>query len=223
MYFCRFPKIKSSRHNVQISTIRMNRPDLIIITGSGKKVGKTFLAVSLIRHFSGMSGIIGLKISPHRHDTLGKVEMITGNENFRIYRESEVHEKNSGQYLAAGAVASCFIETEDRYLPAAIGEFMERCNPGGLPVVCESGALGTILKPGVLIFIEDPLKREEPAKEFQKRMADLVIPARSFNPLKVIAKIQLVQGNWMFHLTPPRPSPTRGGGGENGSPCSTDL
>jgi hypothetical protein len=178
----------------------MIHTNFIIMTGSGKKIGKTHLAVALIHHFSKVSEIIGLKISPHIHDNLGKVELVAGNSNFRIFRESEIHEKNSGRYLEAGAVESYFIETGDDFLTEAIRAFQEKCNPHRLPVVCESGALGSVIRPGVLIFIEDPLKKNDPVKESQKRVADLVIPARAFDPERIIEKICLVEGKWLLHL-----------------------
>jgi hypothetical protein len=175
---------------------RIPKTNFIILSGSGKKVGKTFLAVALIRHFSIQSPIIALKISPHQHDKLGSVEKISETEGYRLFRESEVNEKNSGQFLNARAVSSFFLETGDGSLPDAIAEFSIRCNPGNLPVVCESGALGTIIKPGLLIYIDDQETAGNTYKNSIRKLADIVIPAKRFSPFDVCRSIQLIDNRW---------------------------
>ena len=176
---------------------RAPHSNFIIISGGEKRVGKTYLAVALIRHFSDQSPVIALKISPHRHDRLGNVVTIAENSGFRLFRELDIHRKNSGQYLNAGAEASFFLETQDGFLEEAIDVFLKKCNPGDLPVICESGALGTIIEPGLMIFITDPDKILNSYKESVRKSADLVLPARQFSSLSVLDSIQLVGNRWM--------------------------
>lgn len=176
---------------------RISCPAFIIISGSGKKVGKTFLAVALIKRFSSQSPIIALKISPHKHDKLGNVVTIMDTPGYRLFQELEVHKKNSGQFLAAGAKVSCFLETEDGFLGQAIEEFSKKCNPMNLPVVCESGALGTIIKPGVMIYIANPEKQLNPYKESIRKLADMVLPARRFSASAFVNDIQLTSSGWI--------------------------
>jgi hypothetical protein len=175
---------------------REHHANFIIISGSGKKVGKTYLAVDLLRHFSCQTPVLALKISPHRHDKLGKVDSITETEGFRLFRELEVHDKNSGQFLKAGAQASFFLETGDGFLGRAIKEFLIKCNPTELPVICESGALGKIFKPGLLIYIDDPGSRSDHYKESIKQIADLILPARKFSAADVIKSIRMENNCW---------------------------
>ena len=178
----------------------MNRAphsDFIIISGGEKKVGKTYLAVALIQHFAAQSPVIALKISPHKHDRLGNVLTISETAGFRLYQELDVHEKNSGRFLKAGAKASFFLETEDGFLQEAMEVFLKKCNFGNLPVVCESGALGTIIKPGVLIFITYPGTILSDNKESVRKLADIVLPARQFSSLSVADNIQLVGNRWI--------------------------
>jgi hypothetical protein len=176
--------------------VRVPGSNFIILSGAGKKVGKTYLAVSLIRHFSDQSPIIGLKISPHQHDQLGSVVTIADGSGYRLFRELEVHDKNSGQFFKAGATASYFLETDDNCLSKAIEEFSQKCNPLNLPVVCESGALAKIIKPGVMIYIEHPGQQGNAYKESQRRLADIILPARQFLTSEVISKINLTGNNW---------------------------
>jgi hypothetical protein len=176
---------------------RIFKPNVIIVSGSGKKVGKTLLVTEIIKHFSAQAPVIALKISPHRHEKLGNVSTITDKPGYRLFRELDVNEKNSGQFLAAGAVASYFLETEDGFLEKAMDEFFPACNPLNHPVVCESGALGTIIKPGLMIFITPPGNILSPYKESVRKLADMELPARKFSPAEVVKRIRLAGDCWL--------------------------
>jgi len=176
---------------------RKLQSNFIIISGSGKKVGKTFLSVALIENFSDQSPIIALKISPHKHDRLGNVLKIADTDGYRLFQELEANDKNSGQFLAARAQASFFLETEDGSLGKAIQEFSVKCNPLNLPVVCESGALGKIIKPGVLIYISGSENQFDQYKESIKKLADVILPARLFLVSDVIKNIQITDTGWI--------------------------
>jgi molybdopterin-guanine dinucleotide biosynthesis protein len=161
----------------------------ILISGSGQKVGKTYLATALIRHFSAREKVLALKISPHVHTDLGDSELICNEEGFRIYHDLEPHAKNSGQYLLAGASGSWFMETTDEFIDRALDWFTGHCNPAGDLVICESGALGRHFQPKRMIFIRN---QDEPLTGLKKKssdLADLVLPARVFDPLVVISRI----------------------------------
>ena len=172
----------------------------IIISGSGKKVGKTYMATALIRAFSNQFPLIALKISPHEHDSLGNIQLIAKNDGIRIFRDLEVHAKNSGQFLNAGAAKSFFMETDDVHLSLAFDIFMERCNPANQPVICESGALSDLIKPGILIFITRSADHLPEHKLATLSRADLVLPAESFFPSVVISKIRFSENRW--HILP---------------------
>jgi len=179
---------------------RIPNSNFLIISGSGKKVGKTFLSVALIEHFSTQAQVIALKISPHKHDKLGNVLAIADTIGYRLFRELEVHDKNSGQFLKARAKASYFLETEDGFLPKAIEEFSTKCNPDNHPVVCESGALGKIIKPGILIYIASSEHKFDQYKESIRKLADLTLPARVFSASDVVKSIQLTGNNWKIKI-----------------------
>lgn len=169
--------------------MRTKKHGYIIISGSGKKVGKTFLGEALLRHFSALSPIIALKISPHRHDHIGDAHLIVDQTDFRLFRENVAHHKNSGRLLQAGATASYFLETDDGAIDRAFSEFNEICNPDQLPVICESGALGKIIQPDIFYFIEDSEVPFNDYKESLKRLADVILPARIFSTKEEITKV----------------------------------
>jgi hypothetical protein len=180
-------------------------PHFIIISGSGKKVGKTFLATGLIRHFSASFPVVGLKISPHRHDSLGDAELIHDSEGIRIFRETGPHRKNTGQFLEAGASAAYFMETDDSHLMEGLKRlegleglkiFSPNGNAANLPVICESGALGSFVRPGILICIVNPADSPADHKLAAMKKADLVLPARVFIPEEVAGGILFREDGW---------------------------
>lgn len=174
-----------------------NFRNYLLVSGSGKKVGKTYLVTALIRKFSLQFPVVGLKISPHIHDDPGDAVLINNEENrFRIYREYAPHRKNSGQYLEAGASKAFFMETSDENLAGSFDYFNRNCNPENNAVICESGALANFIRPAIHIHISDqPEARSDQKPEWQK-MADLVLPARDFDPVKVINKILFDERGW---------------------------
>ena len=178
---------------------RIPNSNFLIISGSGKKVCKTFLSVALIEHFSKQEPVIALKISPHKHDKLGNVLAIADTIGYRLFLELEVHDKNSGQFLKAGAKASYFLETEDGFLSPAIEVFNRKCNPMNLPVICESGALGKIIEPGILIYIASSENQFDQYKESIRKLADLTLPVRVFSASEVVNNIQLTGNTWTIN------------------------
>ncbi len=169
----------------------------LLVSGSGKKVGKTFLVTALIRNFAQQVQVIGLKISPHVHNDMGEAILITGDENrFRIYREYAPHRKNSGQYLEAGASKAFFMETGDDNLVEAFDYFNRNCNPENIAVICESGALGSIIRPAIHIHISDMQEVRSGKNPDWQEKADLVLPARDFDPAKVINGISFDERGW---------------------------
>jgi hypothetical protein len=171
-------------------------PHLIIISGSGRKVGKTFMVTALIRAFSPGIPLIALKISPHVHDDLGNTTLRATANGIRIFQDLGPHHKNSGQFLEAGAVQSFFMETVDSCLESAFDLFMKECNPTNNPVICESGALSILVNPGVSIFINDSTGALPDHKKAAMQQADLVLPARLFSTAEIIGRISFSENRW---------------------------
>lgn len=174
-------------------------PKYIIISGSGKKVGKTYMATALIRFFSLKFPVLALKISPHVHDSLGDTMLRATSEGIRIFQDLAPHEKNSGQFLQAGALESFFMETEDEQLEAAFNLFNRECNPMNHPVICESGALSRLIKPGISIFITRATDDLHTGKVTTLQQSDLVIPAKSFSTAGIIHRISYLASGWQIN------------------------
>jgi hypothetical protein len=179
---------------------RKSFPNFIIISGAGQKVGKTHMATALIRLFSGKFPLLALKISPHVHDSLGNTSLRTAKGGIRIFQDLAPHHKNSGKFLEAGATASFFMETDDQHLAGAIDIFMPECNPMNHPVICESGALSGLIKPGILIFITQSTDNLPEKKLSTLHEADLVLPAKTFSTREITDRISFSENSW--HLVP---------------------
>jgi hypothetical protein len=175
---------------------RISHPQFIIISGSGQKVGKTHMATAIIRAFSKKFPLLALKISPHVHDSMGNSRLVASAEGFRIFMELGPNHKNSGQFHEAGAQKSFFMETDDGHLSEAFDHFMKKCNPHDHPVICESGALSNLIKPGILIFVNDSTEilRADKLKILER--ADLVIPAKTFSAKEITGKIDFSEKKW---------------------------
>ncbi len=173
-------------------------PHFIIISGSGKKVGKTYLATALIRAFSVTFPLIALKISPHIHDSLGNARLFATLTGMRIFEDLAPHHKNSGQFLEAGALRSFFLETDDEHLPLGFDMFLKEGNPHNYPVICESGALGNLVKPGLLVFIGRSTGDLPLHKATTLHQADLVLPAKTFSTSEVIDRISFRDHGWHY-------------------------
>jgi hypothetical protein len=178
------------------SLLRKSVPNFIILSGSGRMVGKTFMGSALIRAFSDKFPLLALKISPHIHDSLGNTKLRSTSAGIRIFEDLGPHHKSSGQFLESGATQSYFMETNDEHIAEAFDLFIKECNPLNLPVVCESGALGRLIKPGILIFITHSHDDLPEHKLTTLHWADLVLPAKTFSAREVIQKISFPANGW---------------------------
>ncbi|MCX6267423.1 MAG: hypothetical protein NTW16_08720 [Bacteroidetes bacterium] len=176
--------------------VRKSFPQFIIISGSGKKVGKTFMSTALIRVFSAKFPLLALKISPHVHDSLGNTCLRASSEGIRIFQDLGPHAKNSGKFLEAGALQSYFMETDDGHLAEAFELFMKECNNANHPVICESGALTSLIRPGISIFIDSATDDLPKHKLEARQLADVVLPAKSFSTSALTGRVGFSDSGW---------------------------
>lgn len=131
-------------------------PQLLIIAGTGRNSGKTTLACQIIHEFSPGQSIVAIKITPHFHENPGNGRVIINKPNIYIAEErATTTGKDSSRMLEAGAVQSYFVMTTDEYLKEAFSEILTRIAPNTL-VVCESGGLRHLIRPGLFFMMRDP-------------------------------------------------------------------
>jgi DNA-binding transcriptional ArsR family regulator len=131
----------------------MNIPNLFLIAGTGNKSGKTTLACRVIEQFRD-TGITGIKITPHFHETIPGLNLLEGTEGYSIYEETDPGtQKDTSRMLRSGAAHVYFAKVTDGHLADAFKEIMKLI-PEGTPVVCESPALRHYVEPGLFIIMK---------------------------------------------------------------------
>lgn len=138
----------------------MTVPNLLLIAGTGNKSGKTTLACKVIEQFR-EPGIIGIKITPHFHETTSGLVILSEKPGYSIYEETNPELlKDSSRMLKAGASKVFFAKVTDEDLLTVFKEILKHVPPC-LPIVCESPALRYYIYPGLFII----MKSETPNKK----------------------------------------------------------
>ncbi|WP_347838067.1 hypothetical protein [uncultured Draconibacterium sp.] len=132
---------------------RIELPQMLLIAGNGRNVGKTYFACRVINTLAKQTEVTGLKISAHFHP-YNKKDVLIYDDNFVILRESQISGKDSSLMLQAGAQTVFFIMAPPEYLPKAFNALKKNLNTAA--IVCESGGLHTIIQPGLFFFITTP-------------------------------------------------------------------
>jgi len=72
----------------------IDMPNLLLIAGNGRNVGKTFLACKIIKELANKLKVIGLKVSPHFHD-FEKSRIIAQSDDYIVIEETQINQKDS--------------------------------------------------------------------------------------------------------------------------------
>ncbi len=145
--------------------------NFVLVSGSGRNVGKTTLACNIIRNLSHDYTVFGAKISPHFHKTSELQKLIGEGEGFKIYQELNADSgKDSSRMLESGAREVYFIQCGDDRIKIAL-ESISNLLPKDSPIVCESGSFAKTYKPGLHLLVvgEQP---DETKKSYQQNLAN---------------------------------------------------
>jgi hypothetical protein len=149
---------------------------LLIIGGSCRNIGKTTLALDIIKNLSSSFSIIGLKVSTHRKGEdkhHGNHASLPDFQNFITKKEDNSQPlKDTSRMLAAGAKAAYYIQTKEEFVLNSFIQFKEINNITG-PIICESRSLRLSIKPGLFIFLIGPGSCKQDKHNFQA-VADYV-------------------------------------------------
>ena len=128
-------------------------PKLLLIAGTGRNTGKTTLACHIIRKFSAVQPIIGIKITPHFHKESQSGKILINTADLFIAEETNpATEKDSSLMLFAGAQMVYFVMAGDEHLVEAYNEIHKRIPENAL-IICESGGLRHKLVPGLFFMM----------------------------------------------------------------------
>ncbi len=134
--------------------MRLKYPNMILIAGNGRNVGKTTFARKIISHLSESNTVIGLKVSPHLHDLNEDLELILKTSDYLITREKGRSRKDSSLMLQAGAKKVFLIMAKQDFLEEAFSMIARELQDH--VVIAESGGLSELIKPGIFFFITKP-------------------------------------------------------------------
>lgn len=181
--------------------------NLLIIGGSGRNVGKTTLATSIINKISATTPTIGLKVSTFKkgNEQYHGAHTPLPLNSFRINTETCVNpQKDTAKMVFSGASEAYFIETFDTLVPQAYNEFKRISNSDGLPVVCESQSLRYYVKPGLFILIIDSRNSKKFTEE-KIKLADFVCYTGNDQtwPEKLTSQIHFTSEGWVLNKTLP--------------------
>ena len=126
--------------------------NMILISGDGRNVGKTFLSCALIKQLKSKQNIIAIKSSPHFHALNENDEILYKHDDYIIVKEVRHSNKDSSLMLQAGAQEVFFIMANDEGLKMAFSLLMPFLN--GNIIIAESGALHEFIDPGIFLFLK---------------------------------------------------------------------
>jgi hypothetical protein len=148
--------------------------DLLLVTGSGRNVGKTTYICDVIAH-QRLRKFGAIKISPHFHEPTEGLMPILETSEFRIFEETNMKSnKDTSRYLKAGAVKSYYIQTDDHHLKDAFNLTSVLLDPE-LPFLVESARLRNILQPELFIFIQGTEDIDKPFSVEMREKADITV------------------------------------------------
>lgn len=174
--------------------------NILLVSGTGRNCGKTTLACSLIKSFSLVHNIYGIKISPYFHKISNSQKLILLGENYGIYEEIDSNSlKDTSRMLKAGATKVYYIYGQDDDLSLLINHLDKIINDD-IPVICESGSLGCYCEPGLNIVVKgnslEPIK-ESAVNRITK--ADIVVSWDDVQGNYLSKKIYFADGAWGLH------------------------
>lgn len=137
-------------------------PNMILIAGDGRNVGKTTLARQIIRYMSHRGNVTGIKTSPHFHAINDDLDVLYKTSDYIVAEEKGHSEKDSSLFLQAGAKKVFFIMAKQEYLAEAFSTITNKLDKQ--IIVAESGGLNEFIEAGIFFFIrnkEGLVKKEQ--------------------------------------------------------------
>jgi len=131
---------------------KISLPNMLLIAGNGRNVGKTTLACQIISHLSKSNEVTGIKISSHLHNFEGE-PIVKKEDEFVILQEKEQNKKDSSRMLQAGAQKVFYVMAKKEHLYSAFEHLLPLLNCK--TIICESGGLHEIVQPGLFLFVNE--------------------------------------------------------------------
>jgi hypothetical protein len=177
--------------------------NLLIIGGTGRNVGKTTLALEIIKKNSRQHPVLGLKVSTQKKgdEEFHGSHSPTPIDTYRINIEKGLQpHKDTAAMMQAGATEAFYIETTDEFVKQAWLEFSSSYNKMQNAIVCESRSLRKFVKPGLFILLIDPNNLKDSSLRY-KELADYIYYYNNdiSGIIKLAQSIDFTADGWMIH------------------------
>lgn len=178
---------------------KIQLPHFLHLTGSGQNVGKTMFACQIIQSFSREHNIVGIKVTPHEHKSIGEAMPIAQGEGFTIYEEiNPKGNKDTSRMMAAGAYRALLVQSDDEHLQSALAFLLTHMDRGAL-VVCESGHLKGLAEPGLSLFFRQlNCKIEDIEGDKRAKSADRVVTYTNNGFDMSTNEVEIVNNTWQL-------------------------
>ncbi len=147
-----------------------SHPNILLLSGTARNVGKTTFVCKLLRHFAQLQ-IITVKVSPHWHEVKQGKILIHDPGSLMLVRETVTDSyKDTSRMLRCGALKVYYLQhTSDEALLKGFYHLM-KTGDSDLPMIFETAVLGKYITPGLHFRIT--AVNAEPSR---KRMVDIPI------------------------------------------------
>jgi hypothetical protein len=179
-------------------------PNMLMIAGNARNIGKTTLACAVIERFADALRINGLKVTSIRQgeDNYHGRHISLSSGSFTIVEEHDAAiPKDTARMLRAGAYNSYFMQVADAHLDEA-AQYVAGFFPSGVPVICESRSLRKEIKPGLFVFLQNDSDNLHIKKEsFFREIADVVIDCTpgDHDTFNLADKIIFYNNRWIIN------------------------
>jgi len=186
-------------------------PHMLLIGSSGRNIGKTHLATSIIRRNRSFTDIIGLKITtieektktcPHGKEDCSVCSEIEGNYLIREEKDRSL-EKDTSLLLKAGAKKVYWLIVLEDSLDEGAQALLDVI-PGDSVIVAESNRFRLAVQPGVFLMLINPKKKIKESASRVQKFADLIIESDGKQFDYDIDKIGYSQDKWVLDFNKER-------------------
>jgi hypothetical protein len=176
---------------------RLSIPNLLIVSGNGRKSGKTFMACTTIKQASRENTVIGIKISSHFHEPGDSLKEESLGEGYKIFEELSADTgKDTARMKKSGAKKVFYIQAaKEKAYEAFMRVYGEI--PPGCPIVCEAQSLAESVNPGLFFLMSAD------GNELRKDVSRL----RQYTPVELLLRnivtvkrlpVAFRYGKWIF-------------------------
>lgn len=177
---------------------------MLMIGSAGSNVGKTELACAVIKKFSRIRDIIGIKVTtikakdgqcPRGGEGCGVCTSLDG--DFCVTQETDDDsEKDTAKLLAAGAADVFWLRVLKSQLEQGITALLEVIGPDAL-IVCESNSLRHVVEPGLFLMVKTGDSRIWKSSANQvRKFADRIVVSDGSSFDFDIDNIELAEDKW---------------------------